>query len=52
MLNFHHVTRNEYLSNEKAEKDKTDCITEDSKGSATYQKAAEGGPVTPWCPGI
>ena len=39
------MTRNEYMSNEKAERDKTDCITEDSK-------AEEGTVPTPWCPGI
>ena len=39
------MTRNEYMSNEKAERDKTDCITEDSK-------AEEGTVPTPGCPGI
>jgi hypothetical protein len=38
------LARFEYLSNEKAEMDKTDCITEDSKPE-------EGILPTPWCPG-
>jgi|688.fasta_scaffold780882_2 hypothetical protein len=49
-LTIHVTCRYEYLSNEKAEKDKTDCITEDSKGQSGYQNK-EAAAITPWCPG-
>ena len=44
------MARYEYVSNEKAEKDKTDCITEDTKGVGSYENK-ETSAITPWCPG-